>query len=405
MVRTVAEPIPGVACDAGPLGLQDLHQRDVEGDEVIRAEEDVQLMELEDLRPGVDPRDPEDDVEVGSPVVHLGYVRLLQRVLHRQVVEGEHVLEPGLDHARPLLLGRHEVDPQGPARVADDLPGSPGGPIDVEVCRASSPNVLPSVCRAAIGGIRRGPGNRVRRGHAHGPSPAAATCRPGIRTRLRSFWDCRASTTSISRGAEEPAPISRRIGEANGMKSRAADVGPGRPPSPRGIAAQPSRRRAEMREGRGDRGVDQPDRVRAHGNAVGVERAVGPHPGRSQVPHGAIGRDEFDPATRDGTIAFLDHAPGRGCTGIAPSALAPQHGESAAASDRPRNPIARPLVRAAVMGFAPRFLGPATTDRFGSIQLAGRARDGTDRGFRSTRDHRPRPRPGRGRSFPRARAG
>ena len=71
------------------LEIDDAHGCDVEGDEVVRPEEGIQFLEHQGVGAFFDVRESEDDVQVLVPVVHLGDVSLLERVLDRKLVELE----------------------------------------------------------------------------------------------------------------------------------------------------------------------------------------------------------------------------------------------------------------------------------------------------------------------------
>ena len=96
-----------------------------------------------------------------SPVVHLGDVGLLERVLDRQLVELEILVELLFDlPGRGLILGL-EVHPDDSFGVPDRL-GDPGrGPVEVQVARAIAID-------DADGGPPRRRGLRGRRGIGRG---------------------------------------------------------------------------------------------------------------------------------------------------------------------------------------------------------------------------------------------
>ena len=91
------------------------------GDQVVRAEEDVELVEPEVVGPGVEIDRVEDEVEVVAPVVDLGDVGLLECVLDGQGVEVEDVAEQRLDLPVRVRVGVFDVDPEGPLAVLDRL--------------------------------------------------------------------------------------------------------------------------------------------------------------------------------------------------------------------------------------------------------------------------------------------
>ena len=77
----------------------------------------------------------EDEVEVIAPVVDLGDVGLLERVLDRQRVEVEDVAEQRLDLAVRGRLAVLDIDPERPVRVVDRLGDPLDGPVQMDLAR------------------------------------------------------------------------------------------------------------------------------------------------------------------------------------------------------------------------------------------------------------------------------
>ena len=114
VVGPVPQPVPRVARNVRSLGIEDLQRLDVEGDQVIRPEEDVELVQHQGVGLGEDPRHPEDDIEIGPPVVDLGDVGLPQRILDGEGMEREDAVHPVLDRAGFGTLRRHQIRPEDP---------------------------------------------------------------------------------------------------------------------------------------------------------------------------------------------------------------------------------------------------------------------------------------------------
>ena len=99
----------------------------VVGHQVVGAEEDVELVEPEAVGPGVEIDRVEDQVEVVAPVVHLGHVGVLERVLDGQRVEMEDVAQRRLDPLIRVRFGVFDVDPEGPLAILERLADPAGG--------------------------------------------------------------------------------------------------------------------------------------------------------------------------------------------------------------------------------------------------------------------------------------
>ncbi len=67
------------------------------GDEIIQTQEDVQLLQLEDIRCRLDLGQVEHDVQIVAPIIDLGDMAFLECVLDGQRMEMKDVAEPVLD--------------------------------------------------------------------------------------------------------------------------------------------------------------------------------------------------------------------------------------------------------------------------------------------------------------------
>ena len=132
VVGAVAAAVDRVALDVLPVLVDLGDRRGVIGDQVVPAEEDVELVEPELVGLGVEVDRVEDQVEVFAPVVHPGDVGLLQRVLDRQRVEVEDVAEQRLDLALGGRLAVLDIDPGRPGAVLDRLGDPLDGPVVVD---------------------------------------------------------------------------------------------------------------------------------------------------------------------------------------------------------------------------------------------------------------------------------
>ena len=97
MVGPVAQAIAGIALDALAVLVEDRQRNGVIGDQIILAQEDVQLLELERLGLGNDPGHVKNDVKIFAPVVHLGNVRFLECILDGQRMKMEVLAQPVLE--------------------------------------------------------------------------------------------------------------------------------------------------------------------------------------------------------------------------------------------------------------------------------------------------------------------
>ena len=88
------------------------------GDQVVRSEEDIELVKIELVGAGLEAGDVEDDVEVFSPVVDLGDVRLAECVFDGQVMEVKVAAEPVLKPGTGVLVGPEDIDPDQPGLSA-----------------------------------------------------------------------------------------------------------------------------------------------------------------------------------------------------------------------------------------------------------------------------------------------
>ncbi len=81
----------------------------VHGDDVIAAQEDIHLVGIQ-IHGFIAKRNRvDDDKEIAAVIIQLGHVDILNRILHRQRVEAEGLLQ----HQPPLLFcGRLHVNPQ-----------------------------------------------------------------------------------------------------------------------------------------------------------------------------------------------------------------------------------------------------------------------------------------------------
>ena len=129
------EPLLRVALDIPPEQFERGQGLVVVRYKVVAPEEDIEFMEPEMAALGVEVERVEDEVEVVAPVVHLGHVRVLERVLDGQGMEVENVVQERL---HPFVRVRFEVldiDPENPLRILDRIANPAGGPVEVERAR------------------------------------------------------------------------------------------------------------------------------------------------------------------------------------------------------------------------------------------------------------------------------
>src|ERR1019366_5096083 len=67
-IGAIPEAIPGIALDIEPVLIENGQGSRMVGDEIIRTQEDVQLLEFEHIRLRLDLGDVENDVKIVAPI-------------------------------------------------------------------------------------------------------------------------------------------------------------------------------------------------------------------------------------------------------------------------------------------------------------------------------------------------